>query len=108
MGMYVEHRLRGIPVCRVDVTPVHSPLGKIEEGVIVLSSWKVPVQIRKRREQEHIDEKDATDWVVERMGSSLPFYPDVKFTEEGREVGADEEVKYTFAEIASTSNGQRV
>ncbi|KAK0745567.1 heterokaryon incompatibility protein-domain-containing protein [Schizothecium vesticola] len=105
-GTYFEHGLTGVPVRRMDVEPVSSRLGEIKQGVVVLSSRKASVQIRTRRGLEGKDYHDQTDWIVEGIGSSLPFYPDIQFTEEGQEVGADECVKYWLVGIASAPQGK--
>ncbi|KAM7192328.1 heterokaryon incompatibility domain containing protein [Naviculisporaceae sp. PSN 640] len=107
-GMYFEHGLTGVPVRHIDVKPLHSRFGEIKRGVIVLSSRKVPVQIRKRDGPEGEDTRDPTDWIVEGTGSSLPFYPDIQFTDKGKEVGVEGCGEYWLVEIASARQGQKI
>ncbi|KAK0638960.1 heterokaryon incompatibility protein-domain-containing protein [Cercophora newfieldiana] len=107
-GMYFEHGLTGVPVRHIDVEPVHSRFGEIKRGVVILSSRKAPVQIRKRCGLVGENGHDHTDWVAEGMRSSLPFYPDIQFTEDGREVGASEDDAYWLVEVASGSQGGRI
>jgi hypothetical protein len=109
-GTYFEHGLTGVPIHRMEVTPVHSRLGEIKHGVIVLSSMKVSVHVRKLLGLKGRDghDHDHTDWVVKGVGSSLPFYPDLQFTEDGQDVGANADVKYWLVEIASARQGHGI
>jgi len=112
-GTYFEHGLIGVPVRHIEVRPVNSRFGEIAWGEVVLRSRKAAVRIRKRhRQEEDGQDTDQTDWVVESTGPglslTLPFYPDVQFTEEGREVGREQSGEYWLVEIASAAQGDKI
>ena len=78
-----------------------------------MSSRKAAVRIRKRhRQEEDVLDTDHTDWIVKSTGPglslTLPFYPDVQFTEEGHEVGCEENGEYWLVEIASAAQGDKI
>ena len=104
---YFEGKLKGVAVRHVEVKPAKSQFGLIEWGVVVLSSRKVPIHIRKRPGQG-LTGSAFTNWVVEATDSSLPFYPDVQFIDEGREVGVDGRVEYWLVEIGTGFQGDKI
>ncbi len=104
---YFEVPLKGVPVRRVEVKAIGSQFGQIEWGFVVLLSRKVPIRIRKL--QQHVGQgSHQTGWVVERMGSSLPFYPDIQFAEDGCEIDVKGNGEYWLVEIARGCQGDEI